>query len=164
MEKYKLIAGIAALACVFLYAVFKLTYCDGACENRKTVRAQHEWAAQARAQQETLKQNRLDYMKERNMSPNCPVQVIESVETEEWRNFNPNHCAVMWHVIQGRLVLEGLYPWLHWEIWPGGSDPDIQPPWDVRAKSGVSKWRYVLCEYYTDKFQQAAREGRFECS
>jgi hypothetical protein len=155
--------GLVICVCVALYAVFRLTYCDGACENRKTSRAQREWAAHARSQQEEQKQKRLAYMKARNTSPNCPGQVIETEETEKWRNFNPNHCAVMWRVIRGRLVFEGLYPWLHWEVWPGGNDPDIQPPWEVRSKFGVSKWRYILCEYNTEQFQKAAREGRFEC-
>ena len=164
MSKDGIVIGIIVCGCVLLFALFKLTYCDSACESRHAEQTQRVEVAKAQVQRQTQEQNRLADMAKRNTSPNCPGRVIITQEDEQWRHFNPNHCAVMWRVLEGRLVLEGLYPWLHWEIWPGGNDPDIQPPWDVRSKSGVSKWQYILCENYTDQFHQAALAGRFECS
>lgn len=164
MSRNHLIAGIVACACVLLFALFKLTYCDDACQNRNAVRELQEQASRERVKEQAQAQVRAAEMAKQNVSRNCPGKLIVTEETEQWRNFNPNHCAVMWKVLEGRLVLEGLYPWLHWEIWPSGADKDIQPPWDVRSKSGTSKWQYIFCEYYTDQFHQAARQGRFECS
>lgn len=166
--------GLAASAFVAIYganAVYQLTTCDGACESRRAARAQQERTARAiseqaraQAQQPAQDQLRLYYMRQRNISPNCPGQEIVSEETGRWRDFNPHHCAVMWTVMEGRMALKGVYPQMHWEIWPGGGDPDIQLPVEVRSTRETAKWRYILCESDTDRFKKAAKEGRFECS
>lgn len=151
------ILGIVACACVLLFSLFKLTYCDEACESSRAARAHQVAAAKAQVERQIQEQNRVAEMAKRNMSPGCPGQVVTEIVGSTELKFNPNNCAWVFKVLQGRVRVAVRY-WLlqkYFEVGPEGvtntTDPIPGNIDTVRAANGFTsgRWQYLFCKEWT---------------
>lgn len=150
-----LIALIGACALMMIFAFYKLVECDAACEAAKTQVAQEV----KRQQEAPPPPPRLPV----NTSSSCPGNIVDVAETTAERDMNPNNCRVSFGVAEGRLTVRWwVYPWLSWDIWPGGYDEGLQGVKYVRSKVGTSYWRYMLCVSHDDKYEPSFR--KWSCS
>ena len=130
-------------ACVLLFALIKLFSCNEQCQ---VTRGRERARAAGQAEYARLHPNKTSYGV--NESNYCPGVVVEDrPAAAPPTQFNPNNCAFVFNVLEGRVLLgwnAGFFTAV--EVGPEGAKEPIGMTQWVQAKPGTAaRWKFLLC-------------------
>jgi hypothetical protein len=148
--------GLVISVCVALYAVFKLTSCDKACQHVKSARAERQHLA-------ALPQPPPPLPPHSNVNQTCDGSIHERIErpgrsrkfpsnaprSDSMGDQYTNPCAVYFEILEGVMAFGTDYGFgvNGWEERTGRTQWPVHIDL-VAASNGPARWRYIVCRQW----------------